>query len=366
MIHIRYAMTVNVFISYAHNDGPYLRQFLNHLALLRRAGEIQTWTDGEIVAGDRWRGEIEAALESAKLVLLLVSPEFIASDFCWSFELQAALERRKKDAIRIVPIIIRPTDWEASHLGQLQALPTGGRPVASWSNRDEAWLDVVKGLRRLLNEIEHIHLDGSILVPVPAGVYPIGAVDLGSASVPPRAANLESFWIGRLPVTNILYRGFLNANPNHRQPLLWSEAKYNQDHQPVVGVSWHDAMAYCSWAGLELPTEVQWEAAARGPHGYRYPWGDGEPTSHLANFDNTRDSPEEVSLRSPGAGPFGTLEQAGNVREWCADSWGRDPTFRVIRGSGWDDPAWKLRAAFRTWAGSDERSPSLGFRVALT
>ncbi len=358
-------MPVDVFISYAHADAQHLEELLTHLALLRRKKQIRAWTDREITAGDAWHGEIDAALDSAGLVLMLVSPDFVASDFCWDVELRHALERRAASATRVVPIIVRPADWQDSALGQLQALPKGARPVTRWPDRDEAWLDVVRGLRRLLDDIEHVHPDGSILVRVPAGAYPLGTADFDPASGPPRTVELESFQIGKLPVTNKLYSSFLDAKPGHRRPLCWADNRFNDPEQPVVGVSWDDAAAYCDWAGLHLPSEARWEAAARGPRGRRFPWGDDEPTARRAIFGRTTRAPVTAGTLPEGAGPFGTLDQAGNVREWCADPWADDPALRVVRGGAWDDPAWKLRPAYRAWAPADERSRSVGFRVAL-
>ncbi len=97
----------------------------------------------------------------------------------------------------------------------------------------------------------------------------------------------------------------------------------------------------------------------------RFPWGDDEPTTRRANFGRTASAPVTAGSLPAGAGSFGTLDQAGNVREWCADPWQDDPAFRVVRGGAWDEPAWKLRAAYRTWAAAGERGPSTGFRVAL-
>ncbi len=143
---------MNVFISYAHADEPFLRSLLEHLALLRREGKIDTWHDREIAAGEEWRGQIDQHLQQADLVLCLVSSAFVASDYCWDVELREALARHQRGEARLVPIIVRPVSWQSSSLGELQALPTGGKPVASWHDRDAAWLDVEQGLRALLDE----------------------------------------------------------------------------------------------------------------------------------------------------------------------------------------------------------------------
>ncbi len=378
-------MPIDAFISYAHEDSEHLETLRKHLALLRRQGKIRAWHDREITAGDGWRGEIDAALERAELVLLLVSPDFVASDYCWDVELARALERRAA-GVRVVPILIRPTDWRSSPLGELQALPRDAEPITTWPDRDQAWVDVVAGLRRLLDELAagdatsdpagaapvpagHRHRDGSLLVRVPAATYPLGTADLDPASGPPRQVDLDAFWIGQHPVTNAQYRAFREA-AGGPEPRYWSDPRFAGDDQPVVGVTWQEADAYCRHAGLMLPPEAWWEAAARGYEGRPYPWGDAAPTPERAVFEGATSAPAAIGGRPAGAAPCGAHDLAGNVREWCAETWDQTPesaatgAFRVVRGGAWNDPAWKLRAAWRTWSAATERSPSVGFRVA--
>ncbi len=378
-------MPVDAFISFAHADEEHLETLRKHLALLRRQGRIRAWHDREITAGDSWRGEIDGALERAEIVLLLVSPDFVASDFCWDVELERALKRRSQ-GVRVVPILLRPTDWRSSALGELQALPRDARPITTWPDRDQAWVDVVEGLRQLLDQLaagaaaadpagaavspgERRHRDGSALIRVPTATYPLGAADLDPASGPPRDVALDAFWIGKHPVTNAQYRAFLDAVPGP-EPRYWSDPRFAGDDQPVVGITWQEADAYCRHAGLMLPPEAWWEAAARGPDGRPYPWGDASPTPERAVFAGVIAAPAAIGGRPAGASRTGAHDLAGNVREWCAEPWqqpsgGADAgSFRVVRGGAWNDPAWKLRAAWRTWAVADERSPSVGFRVA--
>lgn len=378
-------MPVDAFISYAREDEQHVETLSKHLSLLRRQGRIRAWTDHEINAGDSLRREIDDALERAELVLLLVSPDFVACDDCWDVELRRALERRTA-GVRVVPIIVRPTDWQSSALGELQALPRNGEPIITWPHRDEAWLEVVQGLRRILDERDpgtvqdrpappgedHRHRDGSVLVYVPAATYPLGSADLDEVSSPSRRVDLDGFWIGKHPVTNAQYRAFLEAAPGP-EPRYWSAPRFAGPDQPVVGITWQEADAYCRHAGLVLPAESWWEAAARGPEGRLYPWGDTDPTSERAIFAGASGSPAApapIGARPSGASPFGAHDLAGNVREWCVEPWGKQPgragtgNFRVVRGGAWNDPAWKLRAAWRTWSAAGDRSPAVGFRVA--
>ncbi len=230
---------------------------------------------------------------------------------------------------------------------------------------------------------ERIHeKDGTVLVYVPGGEFTLGADDIADEEKPIHQVRLSPFWIGKFPVTNEQFARFLEANPKQRKPGRWNDESFNQPLQPVVGVSWEDAVAYCRWAGLELPSEAQWEAAARGQDQRRYPWGNAEPTASLANFDGKEGKTTPVGSYPSGAGPYGTLDQAGNVWEWCADAWdesaykGRegqlDPVAtsdevagRVLRGGSWFDQAWNLAAAFRLRLGAGNRGRRIGFRCVL-
>ncbi len=226
---------------------------------------------------------------------------------------------------------------------------------------------------------ERVHEEtGMALVYVPGGEYALGAEDLPNAG-PVHRVVLSPFWIGKHPVTNEQYRRFLDANSGHRNPEYWSNESFNQPDQPVVGVSWADAEAYCRWAGLTLPSEAQWEAAARGPEGKRYPWGDEEPTAELANFDGNVGRTTPVGKYSAGTGPFGTQDQAGNVWEWVFDVWdaeayreregktdplaGGEDAVRVVRGGSWAYPSRFLLAAFRGRWHAAVRVQDRGFRV---
>jgi formylglycine-generating enzyme required for sulfatase activity len=222
-------------------------------------------------------------------------------------------------------------------------------------------------------------VDGSVLVFVPEGWYTLGSEDGDDDEKPVHQVFLSGFWIGRDPVTHAQYRQFLESGAEVEPPKYWDDSKFNSDQQPVVGVSWHDAMAYCEWAGLKLPTEAQWEAAARGEDQRRYPWGDEEPTEDHANFENPLGgSTSNVGQYPKGRGPFGTFDQAGNVWEWCLDPWDEqayaeregttnptatgDEAVRVVRGGSWDNPAGFLRSAIRLWFGVLARDGILGFR----
>src|SRR5271157_804367 len=136
---------IRLFYSYSHQDEELRKELENHLSLLRRKGLISAWHDRMIGAGDEWKGAIDKNLEGAHVILLLVSSSFLASDYCWDVETKRALERHDRDEAKVIPIILRPCDWQGAPFGKIQALPRDGKAITSWLNRDEAFTDVALG-----------------------------------------------------------------------------------------------------------------------------------------------------------------------------------------------------------------------------
>lgn len=147
---------VRLFYSYAHADEPFRDELEKHLSTLRRSGLIEEWHDRQIGAGQEWEKQIDENLEAADLVLLLVSPDFLSSDYCYEVEMKRALERHARDEALVVPVILRPADWTGAPFQKLQNVPKDGRPISRWEDRDEAWLDVVRRLRRFIEERQKI------------------------------------------------------------------------------------------------------------------------------------------------------------------------------------------------------------------
>jgi TIR domain len=154
---------VEIFFSYAHEDEALRDKLAKHLKLLQRQGLITSWHDRDITAGEEWKNEIDSHLESANIILLLISSDFLASNYCYDIELKRALERHESNEARIIPIILRSVDWHLSSFGKLNALPQDGKAITSWPNEDEAFTDVVKGLRRVIDK-----LNGTAVDPSPA------------------------------------------------------------------------------------------------------------------------------------------------------------------------------------------------------
>ena len=139
---------VQVFISYARIDEHLCDELLIHLASVRRQGVIREWYDRLISPGANEHDATHEALEGSQIFLPLVSAHYLASRYCFDVEMRRALERHESGDAQIVPVIVRACDWEYPPLGSLRALPTEGRPVTSWANRDEAWVDVIRGIKR--------------------------------------------------------------------------------------------------------------------------------------------------------------------------------------------------------------------------
>ena len=141
---------VRVFISYAHVDEALRERLRTHLAALARDGLVHAWDDREILGGDDWADEIDERLNQADVILLLVTADFIRSDYCYGKELTRALERNADPADRaiVIPVILRVCDWEQSAFARLQALPPGARPISTWPTEDDCYTAVAKGLRR--------------------------------------------------------------------------------------------------------------------------------------------------------------------------------------------------------------------------
>jgi tetratricopeptide (TPR) repeat protein len=149
----RPAPPLRVFLSYAHRDDKLRDRFLVHLKELQREGLIEAWHDRRITPGSAWAGAIDDALNSADIIILLVSPDFLASDYCNDVEMTRALERSQKGEARVVPVILRPCDWQTSRFADFQALPKDGKPVVDWKTLDHGFDNAVKELRRLIVEL---------------------------------------------------------------------------------------------------------------------------------------------------------------------------------------------------------------------
>ncbi|MCW5313450.1 TIR domain-containing protein [Nostoc sp. KVJ3] len=146
-------MGVEVFFSYSHRDETLRDELAKHLTTMRRQKIITAWYDREITAGSEWADNIYVHLNSAQIILLLVSADFLASDYCYDIELKRAMERHETGEACVIPIILKPVDWQGAPFGKLQALPKNAESISTWADRDQAFLNVVQGIRRVVETI---------------------------------------------------------------------------------------------------------------------------------------------------------------------------------------------------------------------
>lgn len=238
--------------------------------------------------------------------------------------------------------------------------------------------------------------DGAPMVLIPAGQFTMGSNDGQSAERPEHSVTLDSYFIDQYEVSLQLYGTFLQE-AKHDAPSTWDdEAALTVGDRPAVGMGWADAAAYCAWAGKRLPTEAEWEKAARGTDGRRYPWGHMQPFVDIANYNRGVWVSEAVTLagvaggvegmsvrhglKEGGKSPYGLHHMAGNAAEWVADWYGREyyskspeknPTGpvsgekRVLRGGSWADLPVALRVSARMSAEPDFQDRTIGFRCAM-
>jgi formylglycine-generating enzyme required for sulfatase activity len=229
-----------------------------------------------------------------------------------------------------------------------------------------------------------------LLVRVPAGEFQMGSVTARDKlardnEFPPHTVHVPEFHIGKYPVTNIQYQAFVRAT-GHRTPAHWEEGIVPSDkaNHPVLTISSKDALAFCDWLSREtkhpfrLPTEAEWEKAARDTDGRIYPWGDDPPDERRCNFNSNVGDTTTIGRYSPqGDSPYGCTDMAGNVWEWCQSPYrpypyptddGREDQqeqdSRVLRGGAcWSKPQ-DVRCAARDFNSPDIRLIDSGFRVA--
>jgi tetratricopeptide (TPR) repeat protein len=144
--------SIEIFCCYAHEDEVWLRQLEIHLSLLKRQGLLSLWHDRCIIPGTDWGKTIDTHLETASVILLLVSADFFASDYCYGIEMKRALAREAAGEARVIPILVRPVDWTTAPFAYLQSLPTDARPIVSWQSTDTALADIAAGIRRVIVE----------------------------------------------------------------------------------------------------------------------------------------------------------------------------------------------------------------------
>ncbi len=149
---------IKVFYSYAHEDEAFCDQLEKHLSSLRHQGFIEEWHDRMIFAGTDWEHDIDRHLNSASLILLLISPDFMKSKYCMGVEVKRAMELHQAGEAYVIPVILKPVDWEGAPFAKLQVLPSAARSISTWDNQDDAFLNVSRGIRKYIENLRHDYL----------------------------------------------------------------------------------------------------------------------------------------------------------------------------------------------------------------
>ncbi|MGE3976368.1 MAG: SUMF1/EgtB/PvdO family nonheme iron enzyme [Nitrospira sp.] len=280
-----------------------------------------------------------------------------------------------------------------SQYGYAVPIPILHLALRGWSVPLETTPNEVKRSPEGNGTIDHLpreitSKDGAPMVFIPAGKFWMGSPDgEGDKDEHPRhQVTLDGFYMDKFEVIVARYAEFVRAK-NRSKPDYWDQVDSSKHRNlPVVGVDWHDAKAYCEWAGKRLPTEAEWEKAARGTDGRTYPWGNEQPTARLANFGKDGlttniydDRLAPVDNYEAGNSPYGLHHMAGNVWEWTADWYDenyygnspeRNPTgpsgggYRALRGGSWVDDPVNVRSATRVRDTPSLRVGHFGFRCA--
>lgn len=210
-----HSRAINVFYSYSHSDETFRVELEKHLSQMRRNGEIAGWHDRNISAGTEWRACIDKNLESADIILLLVSADFLASDYCYEIEMKRAMTLHTEGKARVIPIILRECDWSSAPFAKLQALPRNAQPIKNWSNPDQAYHNVVMGIRQAVTQKKNgLPTQATNLGPRPLRIRRAGKFAL-LAIMFSVVASSAYIWFGGDRPTAMMVTGFVVDSEDH-------------------------------------------------------------------------------------------------------------------------------------------------------
>lgn len=390
---------IKIFIAYARLDAAYLQQLRKYLHPLERKKTIQVWYDGEIAPGEPWEQRIKDKLQSAQIILLLVSANSLYSEYFYDKEMKKALERHEKKEAIVIPIILDDCMWKYTELGDLQALPQDGIPIEDWIRSSKAYKNVAEGVleqvkllkakeeelkRQKAERIAKLHpeikklLQNMILIE--GGTFQMGTEDHDWCK-PVHPVTVKDFEIAKYPITQAQWRAVMGSDP----PKLKFKGC---DECPVESVSWNDCQEFLQKLNeltgekFRLPGEAEWEfAAIGGKNSKGFLYAGSSTVDEVAWYRKNADS-KTHPVGKKKANELGLYDMSGNVWEWCEDDWHetyhnapKDGTawvetkrtaFRVLRGGSWNYLPYYCRAAYRVRDYPNIRNLNYGFRCAKT
>lgn len=392
-----------IFISHAQEDDLIARRLAKDL---RKAGFTVWIAPDSILVGETWVEAINRGLEQSGTFLLVQTPAAAASPWVVT-ETNVAISMEHQREMRFIPLAVAPSRppplWTAyqnvpfddyrrgmDHLMTRLGVKRSRFPFGGLGKGEPSRPPTTRATKLFADR--RLHKRSRIeMVRVPAGEFIFGAAqpDKGQEAAQ-RTIALNEFWIGKGPVTNAQFARFVEATDyvttaeQEGYSRVWSDGRWldvpgaywrrpegprsridNRLHHPVVCVSWYDAQAFCDWAGLRLPSEKEWEKAARGTDGRLYPWGNEPPSPRRANYGMKRGTTTPAGKYGDGDGPYGAGDLAGNVWEWTSSGFATRGGAKAVRGGGWPSEPDNLRSTFRIDVEPSCRFNTLGFRATV-
>ncbi|HYW43052.1 MAG TPA: SUMF1/EgtB/PvdO family nonheme iron enzyme [Bryobacteraceae bacterium] len=411
---------VRVFICHASEDKAAVRELCRRL---RDAGFAPWLDEEELLPGQDWDERIHTAVRACDAVLVCLSRAAVTKAGYLQKEIGQALdaaEEQPEGATFLIPVKLEPCDiprrlarWQSADLSQeggferlvetlrKRRLEIEGRSTAADTRPARPFARPTPGPRRrqaywlaaglLLAAAVGVYwyrrpaprpnppvarLPPPDMVAVPGGTFVMGRDRDGEPEeAPAHSTTVQPFWIDQLPVTNGQYLAFVRA-ANHRAPPTWSGTGLfpGRDNDPVTRVSWGDAEAFCEWKGQRLPTEAEWEFAARGSDGRIYPWGEDFRPAQVNSAESRLAHVLPVDAHPQNVSPFRVREMSGNVWEWCRDDFALyrgsaaqiaiPPGAKAIRGGSYESDRRHVTTAARNLERPATQSPTIGFRCA--
>jgi formylglycine-generating enzyme required for sulfatase activity len=390
---------MRIFLSYASEDRPRIEPIRFALA---EQGHDVFYDREDLKPGESFDSKIRAAIERSDLFVCFLTPHTVDAGSYTLNELAVAERMWPVADGRVLPVILAdvPRQDIPAYLRSVTCLTPVGNVTASVSDAVHTLAQIHKRRRQRKLAISAVAIlipvaaaaywlvqraavsskDGAPLVRIEGGVFTMGDDEF----FPMRAVYVDPFYIDGVEITTERYARFLAANASLAPPDEWDSLDLAKQGQlPVVGVSWNDAQAYCQWAGKRLPTEAEWERAARDSDQRKYPWGNEEPGASRAVYGHRAESAydgglERVGSREAGRSREGVYDLEGNVSEWVSDWFTESfpvddvrnqqgpPTGekKVIRGSGWHEPVERIGGSRRYQASPGNRTDDVGFRCA--